>query len=315
MIRESEKKLLKLLQHDARTSIVTLAERIGKSRNWVARTIKSLVKKRIIRSYTSILDPSQVYVERNTILLLKTNPRELGVSESLLDMPELESLDGVSGNYSLLGLLRFRSSRAFELFLDRIDKIVAGSGARIYNLVQVLTTYKTAGFEIERRGIREGNLSNTDWNLIGVLARYQPTPERPLPLTQREIGERMQPSLSQPAVSKAMRRLEENQTVIGYSIDIDFKHINLPIKFFLQVKAKPGRVAEAAKTMSLMDEVWDLHRVGEDYGLFATVRTCDVESYNRFIRRLYENEDVEDTQSQISLEEWYVPVHQEDYFR
>jgi DNA-binding Lrp family transcriptional regulator len=57
-----------------------------------------------------------------------------------------------------------------------------------------------------------------------------------------------------------------------------------------------------------MDEVWDLHRTSEDFSLFATVRTENVDHYNRFLKNLYNNESVLDTQSQISLEEWFVPV-------
>ena len=306
-ITDSEQKLLKLLLKDSRASIESIGDRIKKSRNWVARTIKRLVERGVIRSYVTILDPAQVYAERNTILLVKTNPRELGVSQALLDMPELESLDGVSGEHSLLGLFRFRRSQAFNTFLDTIDKVIAGSGAQTYNLVQVLTTYKTHGFVIDRTSNSEQILSSKDWELLRVLTRYPATDKKPLPPTQSDIGKMVR--LSQPAVSKAMQRLEERQAIIGYSVDTDFRFVGLPIKFFLQVRPEPGRIAETAEAISVMDEVWDLHRISEDYSLSATVRTDSVASYNIFMRELYKNKNVVDTESQISLEEWFVPVY------
>ena len=92
-ITESEQTLLKLLLMNSRLSTSALGDKMGKGRNWVARTIKRLVRNKVIRAYVTVLDPAQVYAERSTILFIKTNPRELGVSQALLDMSELESLD------------------------------------------------------------------------------------------------------------------------------------------------------------------------------------------------------------------------------
>ena len=127
-ITDSEKHLLGYLIRNSRTPVANLGEEIGKGRNWVSRTIKKLVREDIIQAYVTVLDPAQVYAERNTILIIKTNPREIGVSDALLKMPELESLDGVSGEHSLLGLFRFRGSGAFQDFLDDIDFAIDDKG-------------------------------------------------------------------------------------------------------------------------------------------------------------------------------------------
>ncbi|MFX1262450.1 MAG: Lrp/AsnC family transcriptional regulator [Promethearchaeota archaeon] len=307
-ITESEQKVLWELMRNSRSSLAALSERISKSRNWVARTIKKLVRNRVILAYVTVFDPAQVYAERNTILLLKTNPRELDVSAGLLDMPELESLDGISGDHSLLGLFRFRGSGSFVQFLDNVDHVVAKAKADKYQLVQVLTTYKTHGYILTSRPVQPKLVSSKDWDLLRIIYRQAPTRDNPFPLSQSEIGDRMRPCLSQPAVSKAIRRLEEREAIVGYSADIKFTDIGLPIKFFLQIKPIPGTIAQTAQKVSMMNEVWDLHRTSEDYSLFATVRTDSVEGYNQFLRRLYMNEAILDTQSQISLEEWFVPV-------
>jgi DNA-binding Lrp family transcriptional regulator len=293
---------------NSKSSLATLSERIGKSRNWVARSIRKLVRNRVILSYVTVFDPAQVYAERNTILLIKTNPRELDVSTGLLEMLELESLDGISGDHSLLGLFRFRGSGTFVQFLDNVDQVVAKSRADKYQLVQVLTTYKTHGFALKREPAPAQLVSSKDWELLRTIYRQTPREEAPFPLSQSEIGDRMEPCLSQPAVSKAIRRLEERGAIVGYSADIRFSNIGLPIKFFLQIKSTPGTIAHTAQIVSKMNEVWDLHRTSEDYSLFATVRTNSVNGYNQFLRRLYVNEDIVDTQSQISLEEWFVPA-------
>jgi DNA-binding Lrp family transcriptional regulator len=307
-ITESEQKVLWELMRNSRSSLADLSEKVGKNRNWIARIIKKLVRNRVILAYVTVFNPAQVYAERNTILLLKTNPRELDVSTGLLDMPELESLDGISGDHSLLGLFRFRGSGSFVQFLDNVDHVVAKAKADKYQLVQVLTTYKTHGYILNSQPVQPKLVSSKDWDLLRIIYRQAPTKDNPFPLSQSEIGDRMKPCLSQPAVSKAIRRLEDREAIVGYSADIKFTDIGLPIKFFLQIKPTPGTIAQTAQKVSMMSEVWDLHRTSEDYSLFATVRTDSVEGYNQFLRRLYMNEDILDTQSQISLEEWFVPV-------
>jgi len=308
-ITDSEQRLLKVLLENSRSSFAILGEKVGKSRNWVARTTRKLVRNRVLLAYVTVFNPAQVYAERNTMLLIKTNPRELDVSQGLLEMTELESLNGISGEYSLLGLFRFRGSGSFEHFLDEVDQVVAKSKADKYQLVQVLATYKTHGFTLENLPPKPQLVSTKDWELMRTIYRQTPTEDNPFPLPQNEIGKRMEPCLSQPAVSKAMRRLEARGAIVGYSIDINFANLGYPIKFFLQIKPKLGTIAQTARTVSTLEEVWDLHRTSEDYSLFATIRTASVDGYNRFLRRLYTNEDILDTQSQISLEEWFVPVH------
>ncbi len=305
---EKEQSLLRVLIENSRSSHAEIGNRIGKSRNWVARTIRKMVQDRVILAYVTVFDPAQVYAERNTILLIKTNPRELDVSQGLLKMVELESLDGISGEHSLLGLFRFRGIGTFEGFLDRVDQVVAKSRAEKYQLVQVLATYKTHGFTLENSPPRPRLVSSKDWDLMSRIYRQAPSEENPFPLSQSDIGKTMDPRLSQPAVSKALKRLEARGAILGYSVDIKFANIGMPIKFFLQIKPTPGRIAQTARKISMMDEVWDLHRTSEDYSLFATVRTPSVETYNRFLRHLYQNGDVLDTHSQVSLEEWFVPV-------
>ncbi|MCF2137377.1 MAG: Lrp/AsnC family transcriptional regulator [Candidatus Thorarchaeota archaeon] len=308
VITTTEQRLLLLLLHNSRAGAVALARDLSKSRNWVTRTLRQLTKDNVVRAYTTVLDPLQAYSERSTILLIKTNPRELGVSRALLEMPGLESLDGVSGEYSLLGLFRFRSADAFETFLNMVDSTIAQSGSKTYELVQVLTTYKTKGFIVHTHKASEVHLTPKDWALLDIIRRHVPSESNPFPMSQLEIGRRMAPPLSQPAVSKAMTRLEESGIILGYSIDLLFIHIGLPIKFFLEIKPAPGSIAETAHVVAEMNEVWDLHRTSESFSLFATVRCSSILHYNQFLRRLYENSNIIDTRSQISLEEWFIPV-------
>ncbi|MFW9794156.1 MAG: Lrp/AsnC ligand binding domain-containing protein [Candidatus Thorarchaeota archaeon] len=309
ILSDTEKKILEALVQNSRYTPAVIGQLLGKSRNWVSRKIRTLVGKGIIRSYTTIVNPTLVKGARDTILFIKSNPRELDVSTKFLGMDELESLDGIAGDFSLVGFFRFDSEGAFEELLDRVDSIVVSSGTGKYNLVQVLTIYKKNRFKTIARESQELHLSPKELALLRIIHRQKPTSEKPFPLTQEAIGKRLNPRMSQPAVSKAIDKLVIKRAIIGYSIDIDFGYIGLPVKFFVRMKVSPGTASETAQKLADMNEVWDLYRTSEDYTLFATVRTESIEAFNRFLRKLYENESVLDTKSYISLEEWFIPVH------
>jgi len=308
ILSDAERGLLEALVQNSRYTPAIIGQLIGKSRNWVSRTIKGLVKSGAIRSYTTIIDPAQVQGARETILFMKSNPREQDVSAKLMEMKELESLDGIAGDFSLLGSFRFDSQGAFENLLDRVDSVVASSGAGKYNLVQVLTTYKKNRFKIIPSESPESYLSRKELTLLRIIYRHEPTFENPFPLTQEEIGARMNPPLSQSAVSKSIEKLLIKRAIVGYSINTDFALMDLPVKFFVRIKVIPGTVSDIAQKLTEMREVWDLYRTSEDYSLLATVRTSSIMTFNQFLRRLYENDNVLDTESYISLEEWYIPI-------
>ena len=309
ILSELEKQLLEVLVQNSHNTPAIIGKTLGKSRNWVSRSIRGLVKKGAIRSYTTIVNPAQVKSARDTILFVKTNPREQDVSKKILQMEELESLDGIAGEFSLIGFFRFDSQGPFEDLLDRVDSVVASSGTGKYNLVQILTTYKKNRCKISQTESSESQLSSKDLSLLRIIRHQRPTIERPFPLTQAAIGKRMNPTMAQSAVSKAIDRLVIKRAIVGYSIDIDFSLIGLPVKFFVRVKVSPGTASEVAQRLAEMDAIWDLYRTSEDYTLLATVRTESIESFNGFLRELYEDESVVDTQSYISLEEWYVPSY------
>ena len=119
----------------------------------------------------------------------------------------------------------------------------------------------------------------------------------------------MDPVLSQSAVSKALEKLTLKRAIVGHSIDIDFSLIDLPVKFVVRIKVNPGTASEIVQKMVENDAVWDLYRTSEDYSLLAIIRTDTIANFNRFLRNLYENENILDTQSYIALEEWFVPIH------
>ena len=307
ILSDDERLLLEALVRNSRYTPGFIAKMMGKSRNWVSRTVKGLAKSGVIRAYTTIVNPNLVQGARGTILFMKSNPREHDVSEKILAMEELESLDGISGYHSLLGCFRFDTQGDFEKLLDKVDHVVASSGAGKYNLVQILTAYKKNYFRIVQPSKPRSPLTAKELAILDIMYRYAPTDENPFPPTQAKIGQMMNPKMSQSAVSKAIDKLLLKRAIVGYSIDVDFNLINVPLKFFIRIMVRPGSANEIVQKLLEDEHVWDLYRTHEEYSLFATIRTRNIASYNQFLRDLYNNENVLDTHSYLSLEEWFVP--------
>jgi DNA-binding Lrp family transcriptional regulator len=307
ILSDDERQLLEALVQNSRYTPGFIGQMMGKSRNWVSKTIKGLAASGVIGAYTTIVNPNLVQGARGTILFMKSNPREHDISEKLLAMDELEALDGISGNHSLLGSFRYDSQGDFEKLLDKVDHVVASSGAGKYNLVQILTAYKKNCFRIVQPSGPRSPLTTKELALLDIMYRYEPTNENPFPLTQAKIGDLMNPKMSQSAVSKAIDKLTIKRAIVGYSIDIDFNLIRIPIKFFIRIKVSPGSANAVVQKIIQDEHIWDLYRTSEDYSLFATIRTRNIASFNQFLRDLYTNDCVLDTHSYLSLEEWFVP--------
>ncbi len=82
-------------------------------------------------------------------------------------------------------------------------------------------------------------------------------------LTMTELGRRV--SMSSPAVTERVRRLEEAGVIRGYCLDLDPAALGLPLAAYVRVRPNPGRLPEVAELARRIPEVVECHRItGED---------------------------------------------------
>src|SRR5437588_4941046 len=94
---------------------------------------------------------------------------------------------------------------------------------------------------------------------IRVLEELQRDPR----LTMSELGRRV--SMSSPAVTERVRRLEEAGVIRGYHLDIDPAALGLPIAAYVRVRPNPGQLPTVAELARRIPEVVECHRItGED---------------------------------------------------
>jgi Lrp/AsnC family leucine-responsive transcriptional regulator len=82
-------------------------------------------------------------------------------------------------------------------------------------------------------------------------------------LTMSELGRRV--SMSSPAVTERVRRLEEAGVIGGYRLELYAAALGLPIAAYVRVRPNPGQLPRIAELARQIPEVVECHRVtGED---------------------------------------------------
>ena len=92
-----------------------------------------------------------------------------------------------------------------------------------------------------------------------LLAELQEDPR----LSMAELGRRM--GMSAPAVTERVRRLEEQEVIRGYRLELDPAALGLPVAAYVRIRPNPGQLPKIAELARQIEEVVECHRVtGED---------------------------------------------------
>ncbi|MFI9452101.1 Lrp/AsnC family transcriptional regulator [Amycolatopsis sp. NPDC052450] len=115
------------------------------------------------------------------------------------------------------------------------------------------------------------NLDDLDWQLLELL-------QSDGRLTFSELGRRV--SLSAPAVTERVRRLEEKGIITGYSAGVDLTKLGLPIEAIVRAKVRSLDTARFRETILALPQVLDAdHVTGDECWLVrvACRNTADLE--------------------------------------
>lgn len=294
-----DQKLLELLKDDHRRPFTEIGTILGISRNTVNNKIKKLTQKDIINNYTIVINPNWFF-NKFIFIEIKTNPHEPWLAERLQDLPECETIDGIIGEYSLI--LKCRIKDDFTVTLNQIDSLMAKSASKKYQIIDIIHCYKENGSRFEKKSSQKRKLNQKDYKLIEILRN-----QGKKPLTTNLISQKLKKNniqISQPAVSKRIKKLEEENIIEKFTISLNYHKIGLKTKFYVRIKVDPaGYDISARDFLSKQSQIYDLYRTGENYGLLAIVRTKDIDSYNKFIQNLYTDSRIIDTHTALVLEE------------
>lgn len=120
----TDRRLLALLQTNARASVATLARKLGVARTTVQERITRMERNGTIAGYSVVLrrDPFNQYVE--VVVLIGTAHRKAKlVVEKLQEFPEVVLCQMTSGDLELICRIRVPHMEDVQPVLDSIDEI------------------------------------------------------------------------------------------------------------------------------------------------------------------------------------------------
>lgn len=121
LLDELDRRLLALLQADARRSAADLARALGLARTTVLARLARLEKQRVIVGYTVRLGAEEGERGVEAYVGISTEPRAGAlVTQRLATIPELRQLVSVSGEFDYLALLHAESPARLDALLDEI---------------------------------------------------------------------------------------------------------------------------------------------------------------------------------------------------
>lgn len=119
-----DRRLIALLQADARAATATLARKLHVARTTVVARLARLEKSGVIVGYTVRLAATEGEQGVQAFVSLSVSPKAArAVIERLSLLPELRQLAAVSGEFDYLAVLRAPSTQRLDALLDEIGQI------------------------------------------------------------------------------------------------------------------------------------------------------------------------------------------------
>ena len=120
-MNELNRKILALLEEDARLTYAQIGDRVGLAPSSVHDRVRKLERSGVIKGYRAEIDHDAVGLPITAIVSLALEPGSPGdLTTRVAEMPLVESCYSVAGDNSYALLVRAPSTRALEELLDAL---------------------------------------------------------------------------------------------------------------------------------------------------------------------------------------------------
>ena len=125
MIDQKDKRIIEILQKNARIPNTEIAKMLGISESTVRKRINDLESKGVIKKYTVVVDPSKIGYNTVTILGVDVDPTKfLDVAKELAKLPETKYVATSTGDHMIMAEIWTKDGQTLaELVSNRIGKI------------------------------------------------------------------------------------------------------------------------------------------------------------------------------------------------
>ncbi len=134
-----DKKILEILQNNAKTPYSQIAEALGISEATVHLRIKKLLKLGVIKRFQAIIDPEKVGKNVLAIIAITAVPQKYNkVLEELKKMSDIYEIYDVTGEYYTITKVRVNSREELASLIDKIGDIDGVESTRTMYVLRVV---------------------------------------------------------------------------------------------------------------------------------------------------------------------------------
>ncbi len=127
---DTDRRILALLQQDARMPVKALAEQVGLSSPGASERLRRLEDRGVIRGFTVDVEPRTLGFSMQAIVRIKPLPGKLLAVQKLIEgIPEFAECDKVTGDDCFIGRLYLRSIEHLDHILEQITEMAETSSA------------------------------------------------------------------------------------------------------------------------------------------------------------------------------------------
>lgn len=137
---DTDRKILRALQKDARASFKKIGEDVGVSEATVFVRVRKLRENGVLRGFKAVVDPRAVGKGLTAIMLVRANPKSLtGALDALKRLDDIYEIYDVTGQYYSILKVRTESTETLGRIIDEIGTIEGIAGTET---IVVLRTVK-----------------------------------------------------------------------------------------------------------------------------------------------------------------------------
>ena len=131
MLDEIDKKIIKVLQDDARTSLRKISELVKVSLGTVSNRVKRMEANGVIKGYSVILDPDQIGWELNVVIGLRIQKgRLIEILERIAKDSRVNGVYDVTGDFDSMVIARAKNRKDLDdlsknvLSIDGVERSI-----------------------------------------------------------------------------------------------------------------------------------------------------------------------------------------------
>ncbi|BFH73552.1 Lrp/AsnC family transcriptional regulator [Sulfurisphaera javensis] len=142
-----DKKILKILQEDARTPFSKIAKMLNLSESTIHIRIKRLKENGVIKGFYVDVDPEKIGYNVIAFVLIKADPKKYEqILKKIYEFKEVYEIFDVTGEYYALLKVRVKSREELATILDKIGNMEGVTSTYTMFVLRTIKEMKTIDF-------------------------------------------------------------------------------------------------------------------------------------------------------------------------